>query len=190
MDQQTLLIVVAAIAVLAIGALAYVLVSRRRSLHLKERFGPEYDRTVEVAGDPRKAEANLLERERRVEKLHIKPVPAELKDRFARSWQHVQARFVDEPAAAVAEADALVKKVMESRGYPMGSFEQRAADISVDYPHVVSNYRAARELAVKSGRGEASTEDLRQAFVHYRALFTELLDVHAAVPEPVEVGRG
>jgi hypothetical protein len=192
MNPQTALIIVAAIAALAIGGLAYVLVSRRRSQHLKERFGPEYDRTLELKGDARKAEAHLLERERRVEKLHIRPVPAELKDRFQRSWQHVQARFVDEPGAAVAEAHALVKKVMESRGYPMGSFDQRAADISVDYPHVVSNYRAAHELALKRERGDATTEDLRQAFVHYRELFAELLDVRAPVPvaEPVEVSRG
>jgi hypothetical protein len=187
MDNQTALIVVGAIAVLAIGALVYVLLQRQKSAHLQNRFGPEYDREVAATGDARKAEARLEERERRVEKLRIRPVPPELAERYARSWQHVQARFVDEPGAAVAEADALVRKVMESRGYPMGSFEQRAADISVDHPHVVSNYRAAHDIALRRDKDGASTEDLRQAMVHYRALFSELLE---PVREPVEVHRG
>jgi len=185
MNSQAALIVVAAIAVLAIGALIYVLLSRRKSEHLQRRFGPEYEHEVAQAGDARRAEARLEQREIRVEKLRIRPVPPELADRYARSWQHVQARFVDEPGAAVAEADALVRKVMESRGYPMGSFEQSAADVSVDHPLVVSNYRAAHEIAIKRDRNEASTEELRQAMVHYRALFTELLEV----PEPAEVHR-
>jgi hypothetical protein len=177
MDTQTALIVASAVALVAIAALVFVLASRKRSRHLKQRFGPEYEREVARAGDPRKAEARLENLEKRVEKLHIRPVPPELQDRFAKSWRAVQARFVDEPGAAVAEADALVKKVMEARGYPMGNFEQRAADISVDHPRVVSNYRAAREIALRRERNEASTEDLRQAFVHYRALFEELIEV-------------
>jgi len=186
MDSQTALIVMGAIAALAIGALASVLLSRKRSRHLQDRFGPEYEREVERAGSPREAEARLEKLERRVEKLHLRPVPPELADRFARSWQHVQARFVDEPGAAVSEADALVRKVMESRGYPMGDFEQRAADVSVDHPHVVSNYRIAHEIALKRRAGSASTEELRQAMVHYRSLLTDLLQ---GVAEPVEVSR-
>ncbi|HKC25091.1 MAG TPA: hypothetical protein VKF32_10140 [Thermoanaerobaculia bacterium] len=188
MNNQVVLIVVAAIAVLAIAGLAYVLLARRRREHLHKRFGPEYEHEVAAVGNAKKAEARLEEREKRVEKLRIRPVPPEMADRFARSWQQVQARFVDEPGAAVSEADALVRKVMETRGYPVGTFEQNAADISVDHPLVVSNYRAAHEIALKRDRGEASTEELRQAFVHYRALFSELIEVR--VPEPVEVHRG
>jgi len=188
MDTQTALIVVAVVAVLAVAALVFVLVNvrKKRTVHLKQRFGPEYDHTVTAQGDSRKAEARLEEREKRVEKLNIKPVPPELRDRFANSWRNVQAHFVDEPGAAVVEADGLVRKVMESRGYPMGSFEQRADDVSVDHPHLMANYRAAHEIVLKKDRGEASTEDLRQAFVHYRALFEELLEV----PELLEVKRG
>ncbi len=186
MNQTTALIIVGAIAVIVIVALIAVLLTRRRSAHLKERFGPEYQREIAASGNARKAEAHLERREKRVEKLHIRPVPPELRERFGNSWRQVQARFVDEPGAAVMEADGLVRKVMESRGYPMGSFEQRAADLSVDHPRVVENYRAAHGIAVKRERGDASTEDLRQAFVHYRALFEELLEA----PEPVEVHRG
>ncbi len=188
MDTQTALILAAAVAVLAVAALVFVLVSARkkRTAHLKERFGPEYDHAVTAQGGPRKAEARLEAREKRVEKLSIRPVPPELRERFASSWRNVQARFVDEPGAAVLEADGLVRKVMESRGYPVGSFEQGAEDVSVDHPHLMANYRAAHEIARKKDRGEASTEDLRQAFVHYRALFEELLEV----PELVEVKRG
>jgi hypothetical protein len=186
-DNQTALIIVAAIALVAIVGLAYVLMTRRKREHLQTRFGPEYEREVALAGDTRKAEALLEEREKRVEKLRVRPVPPEMADRFQRSWQHVQARFVDEPGAAVSEADALVRKVMETRGYPVGSFEQRAADVSVDHPGVVANYRAAHDIAVRRDRGEASTEDLRQAMVHYRALFSELLE---PVMEPAEVHRG
>ena len=188
MDTQTALILAAAVALLAVTALVVVLVNvrRKRTVHLKQRFGPEYDHAVAAQGGSRKAEARLEEREKRVEKLNIKPVPPELRERFASSWRNVQARFVDEPGAAVLEADGLVRKVMESRGYPVGSFEQGAEDVSVDHPHLMANYRAAHEIARKKDRGEASTEDLRQAFVHYRALFEELLEV----PELLEMKRG
>jgi hypothetical protein len=163
----------------AVASLVFVLVSARkkRTAHLKERFGPEYDHTVTAQGGPRKAEARLEAREKRVEKLNIKPVPAELRDRFASSWRNVQARFVDEPGAAVLEADGLVRKVMESRGYPVGSFEQGAEDVSVDHPHLMANYRAAHEIARKKDRGEVSTEDLRQAMRRYRSFFDRFLAV-------------
>lgn len=174
MNTQTVLIV-AALALVVIAAVVFALARRRRTAHLKERFGPEYERAL--AADGGKAEALLAEREKRVEKLQIHPVPAELRERFVSSWQADQARFVDEPEAAVAEADALVQRVMEARGYPTGSVDQKGSDISVDHPAVMENYRAAHEVALKRERGEASTEDLRQAFVHYRALFDELLGV-------------
>ena len=174
--MSTLLaVVVVALGVVVIGAVAFALSRRRRTAHLKERFGPEYARTL--AADGGKAEAHLAELEKRVEKLQIHPVPPELREGFANSWRADQARFVDEPEAAVAEADALVQRVMEARGYPMGTVEQRASDISVDHPGIMQNYRAAHDLELKRERGEASTEDLRQAFVHYRALFDELLEV-------------
>ncbi len=187
MNNQTALIFAAVVAVLALAALVFVFISvkKKRTVHLKQRFGPEYDHAVVALGGSRKAEARLEKREKRVEKLNIRPVTPELRDQFASSWRNVQACFVDEPDAAAAEADGLVRKVMESRGYPMGSFEQRADDVSVDHPHLVADFRAAHEIALKKDRGEASTEDLRQAFIHYRALFKELLEV----PEPVEKKR-
>lgn len=186
MDTQTTLIaVILVVAAAALVVTAHIYFGARRTERLKERFGPEYDHAVAAQGSPRKAEARLEEREKRVEKLAIHPVPPELHDRFASSWRHVQARFVDEPGAAVLEADGLVRKVMLSRGYPMGTFEQREADISVDHPHVVASYRAAHEIALKRQRGEASTEELRQAFLHYRELFDDLLEA----PELLETSR-
>jgi hypothetical protein len=184
-DTNTILIVVGLLVVAALVAVAYAVVSRKKTRHLKARFGPEYERLAEAEGS-RKAEADLAAREKRVEKLQIKPVPPELRDRFARSWQNVQARFVDELGAAVGEADALVRKVMESRGYPMSTFDQAAADISVDHPVVVENYRLAHDLALKREQGKATTEDMRQAFIHYRSLFEELLEAE----ELVEVHAG
>jgi len=180
MDSQTALIILGAIVVIAIAAAAYLLGTKRRSLHLAERFGPEYEREVARTGDPRKAEAELAQREKRVKKLEIKPLAHEAVERYIKSWKNIQARFVDEPGPAVSEADGLVRKVMEQRGYPMGTFEQCVADISVDHPHVVEHYRAAHTIALSRDKGEASTEDLRQAFLHYRALFDELLEVAPA----------
>lgn len=189
MDTQTTLIVLiiaVALAALAVVGLVFARATRsKRTERLKGRFGPEYDRVVTVQGSARKAEARLEELEKRVEKLHIRPVPPELHDRFMSSWRHVQARFVDEPGAAVGEADGLVRMLMGSRGYPMGTFEQREADVSVDHPHFVASYRAAHEIALRRERGEASTEDLRRAFLHYRELFNELLEV----PELVAANR-
>ncbi len=186
MDTQTTLIaLILAVSAAALAVTARVYLGTRRRDRLKERFGPEYDHAVAEQGSPRRAEARLEERERRVERLSLRPVPPDLLDRFARSWRNVQARFVDEPGAAVLEADGLVRKMMASRGYPMASFEQREADLSVDHPTVVASYRAAHEVALKRERGEASTEELRRAFLHYRELFDELLEA----PELVETGR-
>jgi Tfp pilus assembly protein PilX len=172
--DSTILVVVVALAVVVV-LLGVVLAGKRRSAKLQERFGPEYTRAVDASGDKRRAESELAAREKRVEKMSLRPLEAAERDRFSQSWKAAQARFVDEPARAVTDAGGLVKEVMLARGYPMGDFEQRAADISVDHPAVVSNYRAAREIAQKNDGGGATTEDLRQAMVHYRALFQELL---------------
>jgi hypothetical protein len=165
------------VAVIVAAAIVVWLAARsRRTSHLQERFGSEYGRVVEEQGDRRQAESELVDREKRREKLDIRPLPAEAQRRYAESWREVQARFVDAPGAAIHEADALVTSVMSERGYPMDEFDQRAADISVDHPEVVDNYRAAHGIAQRSDAGEASTEDLRQGLVHYRALFERLLD--------------
>lgn len=164
------------VAVVLIGAVAWITFSRVRSQRLRERFGPEYDRTVRTEGTVRKAEAELDARARRVKSLHIRPLSPSDTTRFDTAWRAVQARFVDDPQGAVTEADRLVGEAMAARGYPVGEFEQRVADISVDHPDVVVNYRAAREIAQQHAQGRASTEDLRQAMVHYRALFRDLLE--------------
>ena len=164
------------IGVVLIGAVAWITLSRVRSQRLRERFGPEYDRTVRTEGTVRKAEAELDARAKRVQSLHIRPLSPSDTTRFDTAWRAVQARFVDDPQGAVTEADRLVGEAMAARGYPVGEFEQRVADISVDHPDVVMNYRAAREIAQQHAQGRASTEDLRQAMVHYRALFHDLLE--------------
>lgn len=174
--------VVVAIAAVAIIALVWFALTRRRSQQLRQRFGPEYDHTLRTEGNVRKAEAALEARARRVEALHIRPLAPADATRFDASWRAVQARFVDDPKGAVTDADRLVGEVMAARGYPIGEFEQRVADISVDHPDVVMNYRAAREIAVQHARGQATTEDLRQAMVHYRALFKDLLETSAPAP--------
>jgi FtsZ-interacting cell division protein ZipA len=167
MTQQTLIIVaIAAVAVIIVAGLTWMSRSRRRTLSLREHFGPEYDRVVRAVGDPRKAEAELDARERRVAKLHIRPLPAADLDRYHDSWRDVQARFVEDPKQAVAEADALVGDVMNARGYPVADFDQRVADVSVDHPHVVMHYRAAHKVALRSADGQTDTEELRQALIH------------------------
>jgi hypothetical protein len=173
--MNTVTVAAIVIAVLAIAFGAFMFIQRERTKHLRSKFGPEYDHLVDRYGNQSKAEEDLLHRERRVEKLHIRELDAGEAARFADAWRDEQARFVDSPHEAVANADRLVGELMKARGYPVGDFEQRAADISVDHPLVVDNYRAAHKLAGRSGRGEANTEDLRQAMVHYRALFEDLL---------------
>lgn len=177
---QTAWIVVAVVVIVAVLIVAGIISSRRRrSEHLKDRFGREYDRTLDATGDRSKAEADLEEREKRVEKLHIRPLEPDERREFLDRWSDVQARFVDDPARAVAFADALLGDVMKARGYPVSDFEQRAGDISVDHPVVVEHYHKAHDIAVRHGRGEASTEDLRQAMIHYRALFDNLVGAEA-----------
>ena len=143
----------------------------------RQRFGPEYERAVETHGSERRAEAKLVDREKRVEKLHIRDLDPAERERFSGQWLSVQSRFVDYPKGAVTEADELVSSLMQTRGYPVTDFDQGAADISVDHPRVVDNYRSAHEIALRQRKGEVSTEDLRTAMIHYRSLFEELVQV-------------
>jgi len=178
----TNVIILAVLLVLgAVAALVWAVVYRKRqSLRLRRRFGAEYNRAIQQLGGQSQAEAELRKREARVAKLTIRPLTAEEAARFSQAWHRLQGRFVDNPKGAVAEADKLVRELMTARGYPMGDFERRASDISVDHPTVVDAYRAAQVIAVKDARGEADTEELRKAVVHYRELFSELLEVNAA----------
>ncbi len=162
---------------LVIGAIVWMVMQRQRSRRLQGRFGTEYNRAVKEFGGRAKAERELAKREERVSDLRIVPLSEAEAARFAKAWNALQGRFVDDPKMAVAEADRLVRELMLKRGYPMGDFERRAADISVDHPAVVSNYRAAQAIAVREARGAADTEELRKAVVHYRTLFDELLEV-------------
>jgi len=173
MAVQTIVLIVVLVVLVLVAA--WLITSRRRSHELREQFGPEYNRAVEAHGTAREAEAELEARRQRVAALHVVPLSPQDRERFSTEWRSVQARFVDDPSGALREADTLVNEVMQTRGYPMSNFEQRAADISVDHPDVVTHYRAAHTVLPRLGDGGATTEDLRQALVHYRALFDELL---------------
>ncbi len=180
-------IILAGVVILFLFALgAWVSFKKRRSQRLQQRFGPEYGRTVEDLRSRTKAESELKKRETRVEHLNIVPLTPSEAAKFNQAWEAVQGRFVDSPKDAVVQADQLVCELMLKRGYPMGDFERRAADISVDHPAVVANYRAAQAIALRDARGEVDTEELRKAVVHFRALFNELLEVkkaeQAAIP--------
>ena len=171
------LIVIAVAAILIIAVLAWLYVRKRRSTtrDLQQRFGPEYDRALREHGSKRKAEAKLADREKRIEKLNIRDLDPIERERFLKRWESVQSRFVDSPKGAVTEADDLVSSLMKTRGYPVSDFDQRAADISVDHPRVVENYRSAHEIALRVGKDQATTEDLRTAMIHFRSLFEELV---------------
>ena len=174
MDAGLLIAIIVVLVLLAL--LAFFAGRQRRSRKLQETFGPEYDRTVEQAGDRKAAEAELKERAERRGGFDIVALEPEARARYVEAWRHTQAQFVDEPAEATREADRLITSVMRDRGYPVDDFDQRAADLSVDHPQVVDDYRAAHTIAVANDRSEASTEDLRQALVHYRSLFEDLLE--------------
>jgi len=174
------LIVVAAVVVVA--AVIWRAVATRRTRTLQDRFGPEYNRTVNSSDSKRDAEAELRARAERREQLDIRPLPAAARDRYVDEWKRVQALFVDDPQGAVHDGDMLIQSVMRDRGYPVDDFEQRSADVSVDHPKVVENYRQGHQLANASARGDGTTEDLRQAMRHYRALFEELVDETADAP--------
>ena len=171
-------LVFAVVLIVAVGAIvAWVVMQRQRTQRLQQRFGPEYARTVDKFGGRTKAEAELTKREQRVARLNITPLAPADAARFSQAWNALQSRFIDNPKGVVGQADHLVRELMVKRGYPMGDFERRAADISVDHPGVVTTYRAAQAIAARDERGDADTEELRKAVVHYRTLFDELLEV-------------
>lgn len=171
--------VVVIVGIIAAAALIWFLVRQARSRELQRDFGPEYDRTMSRAGDRGLAESDLRERRERVDALDVRPLSRSDHDRFANEWTKVQAEFVDAPAEAVSDADSLIQQVMATRGYPVEDFDRRAADVSVEHPEVVENYRSAHSIAVKEAREDVdgNTEALRKAMVYYRSLFDELLVV-------------
>ena len=177
MDPKLIAVAVVVVLLIVVAVALYMRKRKRTTVGLRDRFGPEYDRAVKQHGSERKAEAKLADREARVEMLKIRDLDFAERDRYLAQWQAVQSRFVDYPKGAVTEADELVCSLMQTRGYPVADFDQRAADISVDHPRVVENYRSAHDIALRLGRGEASTEDMRTAMIHYRSLFDELAQV-------------
>jgi hypothetical protein len=181
MDSSTA-IAIAIVAVIIVAVVLFFAMREQRSARLRARFGPEYERTVEDVGDRRRAEHELDERQKRVSRFEIRLLSVSERDHFISIWSVIQAEFVDQPRHALAKADDLLTEVMRARGYPMEDFEQRSADLSVDHPSVVQHYRSGREIAVLEKHGEADTEDMRQAMIHFRALFDELIgDVAAEV---------
>ncbi len=182
--SPTYLIIAVVVIVVVMGAImAPMFARRRKSQKFQNKYGPEYDRTVESAGNEKKAQAELNGRQKHVDTLNIRPLSVSERERYQAEWTAIQARFVDQPGQATVEADHLIMEVMKVRAYPVSDFDQRAADISVNYPTLVSNYRAAREIAIKNEQHTATTEELRQAMIYYRSLFDELLKEEAVVPE-------
>jgi hypothetical protein len=176
--MSTATIIMLVVTIIVIAAVAWWAWQRQRADNLRRRFGPEYTHAVEQYGSEARAQAALSQRARRMETFHARALTREDHDRFLDRWTAVQANFVDDPAGSITQADGLVNELMAARGYPVGDFDKRAEDISVEHPRVVQNYRAAHAIAERQSRGQAATEDLRQGLVHYRALFEELLEGH------------
>jgi len=174
--------------IVAIAFSVWMYTSNKRTKRLRSEFGPEYRRVARAEGDASAAEKVLQERQARVKKLEIKPLSEQQRNEFADAWETAQAEFVDDPTAAVVHADALVQEVMHVRGYPVADFDQRVADVSVDHPAVVQNYRLAHDIAVKHDHQDVGMEKLREAMLHYRALFADLL--HDGGLQPVRDVRG
>jgi hypothetical protein len=180
--DTTYIIIVVALVLIVLGAVFWPMMARwKRSEQLHSQFGSEYDHTVRTLGDEKKAQTELEERQKHVEALEIHPLSVNEHARYLADWAAVQSKFVDEPGQAIVDADRLIMEVMQLRNYPLSDFEQRAADVSVSYPALVSNYRAARVIALKNQEYEANTEELRQAMIYYRSLFDELLVTDAVV---------
>jgi hypothetical protein len=171
--QTSALIILAVVAVVVVVAIVGLL-KNRRTQKLKSRFGPEYRRALEQTGKKSLAEAKLEKLEKRVQRFNLNPLSPSARAEFVNEWQKLQGRFVDDPKGALVEADQLIQKMMTVQGYPIADFEQRSSDISVDHPLVVEHYRAGHEITLRHAQGRASTEDLRQAMIHYRTLFNEL----------------
>jgi hypothetical protein len=183
MDTIYVFIIAVVVIFLIIGIImGVVFAGRKRSQHLQEKFGPEYNHTIQSSGNKKKAQAELDERQKHVDALNIRPLTVSEREHYQAEWMAIQAKFVDQPGQATIEADHLIMDVMKLRAYPVSDFEQRAADISVNYPDLVSNYRAAREIAIKNEQHTAYTEELRQAMIYYRSLFDDLLKEEPVVP--------
>jgi hypothetical protein len=176
-NTQLMIAAVVVVVAVVIAVAGYLTYRRSRTRAFRTRFGPEYDRAVKTHGSSRKAEAKLADRETHVKTLELRDLGVTERERFVADWQLVQARFVDHPKIAVNEADELISSLLVARGYPKGSFDQRAADISVSYPRVMEDYRLANGIAVRPGRVDASTEELRTAMIQYRTIFDELVQV-------------
>jgi hypothetical protein len=190
MNTTTIIILVAVVwlVVLAIAAVGiWLILKKQRTKDLRAKFGPEYNRMVRAQGDAKHAEHVLQERQKRVEKLNIRPLSGQEQEEFAEAWEREQSRFIDDPATAVDNADHLVRQVMKTRGYPVSEFEQRVADVSVDHPAVVQNYRIAHNIAVRSHDEDVTLRKLREAMLHYRALFADLL--HDGGVQPIRQVR-
>jgi FtsZ-interacting cell division protein ZipA len=192
--MSTATLIIGAVVIVAILIVAAWLYSSRqrgqtqqRSGQLRERFGSEYDRTVAEKGDTRSAERELTARQKRLSSFHIKALDADEGKRFSDEWQAIKASFVDDPSAAVRDAEALLGRVMDARGYPTGDFEQRSADISVDHSTALEHFRSAHEISLRNAKGEANTEDLRQAVINDHDLFAELIGEPVATPVATEV---
>lgn len=182
--SPTIIIIAVVVIVVIMGAImAPTFARRRRSQKFQNKYGPEYERTVQTAGNDKKAQAELKDRQKHIDTLNIRPLSVAERERYQAEWTTIQAKFVDQPGQATVEADHLIMEVMKVRAYPVSDFDQRAADISVNYPTLVSNYRAAREIAIKNEKHSANTEELRQALIYYRSLFDELLKEEAVVLE-------
>ena len=196
MSSESISLIVAAVLIIAAIVVATILYQQReaqRRRHLRERFGPEYDRLLAATGSSRAAERELAAREQRAAAFHIRSLSPEERAGFTTRWQQVQAEFVDNPKVSLAHADDLLGEVMSTRGYPVQDFEQRAADLSVEHPVVVQHYHAAHGIALRHKKDQATTEDLRQAMIHYRTLFQELVSdaapatpLHTVVPHAAE----
>jgi len=183
MSTATVTVLILAIAAIAFAAI--MIYQRKKTRKLRVKFGPEYDRLVQQEGSARRGEAILESRQKRVEKFDIKPLTHEDADRFAADWRAAQERFVDNPRRAVADADRLINEALRLRGYPVGDFEQQAADVSVEHARVVEDYRSAHKVAMEDAQGQATTEDLRLAMQHYRNLFEHVLGTHVVQYEEV-----
>ncbi|HEX5228732.1 MAG TPA: hypothetical protein VFW44_13525 [Bryobacteraceae bacterium] len=188
MSSTTAILIVIAIVALAVAA--WALIERQKTRRLRGKFGPEYDRLTAEKGNVRNAEHILEQREKRVARFQLRPLSDNERARFASEWRLVQERFVDDPRSAVSQADRLINEALEARGYPMGEFEQRSADLSVQYPYVVENYRKAHRIAVDDRREAVSTEQLRQAMQYYRSLFEDVLEMKVTTVEHEEVRHG
>ncbi|HEX7619841.1 MAG TPA: hypothetical protein VF359_01435 [Anaerolineales bacterium] len=183
MNPTYLIIAVVLILVIMGLIMAPMFARRNRSKRFQNKYGTEYDHTVQTAGNEKKAQAELNQRQKHVDTLNIRPLSVSERERYQAEWTAIQAKFVDQPGQATVEADHLIMEVMKVREYPVSDFDQRAADVSVNYPTLVSNYRAAREIAIKNGKHTATTEELRQALIYYRSLFDELLKEEDVLPE-------